>query len=34
VDAWPLRVTVTVLHQGPLDSEARVITQVSWVVPQ
>lgn len=33
VDDWPVRVTVTILHQGPLESEARVITQVSWVVP-
>jgi len=33
VDAFPLRVTVIVLHQGPLDTEARQIAEVSWIAP-
>lgn len=33
VHRFPLRVTVTILYQGPGDLEARVISSVSWVVP-
>jgi hypothetical protein len=33
VHRFPLRVTVTILYQGPADLEARVISSVSWVVP-
>lgn len=33
VDAFPVRVTVTVLHQGPLDDAATVIAEVSWIAP-
>ncbi len=33
VDQFPLRVTVVIQRQGPLDAEAREITRVTWVVP-
>ena len=33
VDAFPVRVTVTVLHQGPLEDAATVIAEVSWIAP-
>lgn len=34
VDSFPVRVTVTVLHQGPLDDTASEIAVVSWIAPQ
>ncbi|XVJ59039.1 MAG: prepilin-type N-terminal cleavage/methylation domain-containing protein [Tepidisphaera sp.] len=33
IDGFPLRVTVVVSYQGPLDSEPVEITRTSWVVP-
>jgi hypothetical protein len=33
VDQYPLRVTVSVRYQGPLDLEPREITFLSWIVP-
>lgn len=33
VNAFPLRVTVTVLHQGPLDDAATTVAEVSWIAP-
>jgi hypothetical protein len=33
VDQFPLRVTVTVLYQGPLDLEPQVVTTMSWIAP-
>jgi hypothetical protein len=32
VDRYPLRVTVTVYYQGPLDAQAEVVTTMSWIV--
>jgi hypothetical protein len=34
VDQFPLRVTVTVSYQGPLDPAPTPVTQVSWIVPR
>ncbi len=33
VDQFPLRVTVVIHRQGPLDAQPREITRVTWVVP-
>ncbi|MCC6426469.1 MAG: prepilin-type N-terminal cleavage/methylation domain-containing protein [Phycisphaerales bacterium] len=33
VDKYPLRVTVTVLYRGPLETSAQEIASVSWIVP-
>jgi hypothetical protein len=33
VDQFPVRVTVSVSYQGPLDSRPTVITTMSWIVP-
>ncbi len=33
VDEYPIRVTVIVLHQGPLDAAATAVAQVSWIAP-
>lgn len=33
VDKFPLRVTVTVLYQGPLDPQPAEVTRLIWVVP-
>ncbi len=33
VDRYPLRVTVSVSYQGPLDPQAEVVTTMSWIVP-
>ena len=33
VDAFPLRVTVTVTYQGPFDTEEQVVAVVTWIVP-
>ncbi len=33
VDRFPIRVTVTVLHQGPLDATSTAVAEVSWIVP-
>jgi hypothetical protein len=33
VDRFPLRVTVSVLYQGPLDPQPDVVTTMSWIVP-
>lgn len=33
IDGFPLRVTVVVSYQGPLDAEPQEITRTSWVVP-
>jgi len=33
VDSFPVRVTVTVLYQGPLDATASVVAEVSWIAP-
>lgn len=33
VDSFPVRVTVTVLYQGPLDATATTIAEVSWIAP-
>jgi len=33
VDQYPIRVTVIVLHQGPLDAEATAVAEVSWISP-
>jgi len=33
VDEFPLRVTVTVLYQGPLDDAASEVATVSWIAP-
>ena len=33
VDSFPVRVTVTVLYQGPLAASAIVIAKVSWIAP-
>lgn len=33
VDQFPLRVTVTVEYQGPLDAEPAEVSRVSWIVP-
>jgi prepilin-type N-terminal cleavage/methylation domain-containing protein len=33
VDGFPLRVTVIVSFQGPMDSEAEEVTRATWVVP-
>jgi hypothetical protein len=34
VDQYPLRVTVTVSYQGPLEPAPTPVTQVSWIVPR
>jgi prepilin-type N-terminal cleavage/methylation domain-containing protein len=34
MDKFPLRVKVTVYYRGPLDSSAREITHVRWIVPE
>lgn len=34
VDQFPLRVTVYVLYQGPLDTEAREIARAVWIAPK
>lgn len=33
VEKFPLRVTVTVYYQGPLDTQPAEITRLVWVVP-
>jgi len=33
VDRFPVRVTVTILQQGIGEAEARVVSEVAWVVP-
>ena len=33
VDQFPLRVTVVVWYQGPLDAESSEVVRVSWIVP-
>lgn len=33
VEQFPMRVTVVIHRQGPLDAEPREITRVTWVVP-
>ncbi|MCA9298739.1 MAG: hypothetical protein KDA28_06715 [Phycisphaerales bacterium] len=33
VDEFPVRVTVIVLHQGPLDAQAKQVAEVSWIAP-
>ena len=33
VDQYPLRVTVTVNYQGPLDPEPEAVTRLWWIVP-
>ncbi len=33
VDQFPLRVTVTVSYQGPLDPQPDVVTTMTWIVP-
>lgn len=33
VDQYPLRVTVTVFYQGPMDPQPAPITSISWIVP-
>jgi hypothetical protein len=33
VDQYPLRVTVTVRYQGPLDPQPEDVTSLSWIVP-
>jgi hypothetical protein len=33
VDRFPLRVTVTVRYQGPLDPQAEAVTTVTFIVP-
>jgi hypothetical protein len=33
MDRFPLRVTVSVLYQGPLDPQPDVVTTMSWIVP-
>jgi hypothetical protein len=32
-DRYPLRVTVTVSYQGPLQAQPTVVTSMSWIVP-
>ncbi len=32
VDQYPLRVTVTVSYQGPLDPQPETVTTMSWIV--
>jgi type II secretory pathway pseudopilin PulG len=34
VDQFPVRVTVWTLYQGPFDTEAEVVAQHTWVVPE
>lgn len=34
VDHFPVRVVVSVLYQGPFDTNASVVTQIEWVVPR
>jgi hypothetical protein len=34
VDQFPLRVTVTVSYQGPLEATPTAVTQLSWIVPR
>ena len=34
VDKYPLKVTVVVSYQGPMDATAREVTRVSWIVPE
>jgi hypothetical protein len=33
VDQYPLRVTVEVSYQGPLDAQPEVVSTMSWIVP-
>lgn len=33
VDAFPLRVTVSVTFRGPFDTEAQTVAVVTWIVP-
>ena len=33
VDRYPVRVTVTVFYQGPLDAQPQSVTSMSWIVP-
>ena len=33
IDQYPLRVTVTVSYQGPLEAQPEVVTTMSWIVP-
>lgn len=33
VGSYPLRITVTILYQGPFEAEAPAVTSVTWVVP-
>lgn len=34
VDAFPLRVTVHVLYQGPLETQAKEVAKAVWIVPR
>lgn len=34
VDKYPLKVTVVVSYQGPMDASPREITRVSWIAPE
>lgn len=34
VDRYPLKVTVVVSYQGPMDASAQEVTRVSWIVPE
>lgn len=33
VDQFPIRVTVTILYQGPNDATATTVAEVAWIVP-
>jgi hypothetical protein len=33
LDRYPLRVTVSVLYQGPYDTTPQQVVAVSWIVP-
>ena len=33
VDQFPLRVTVWTLYQGPFDTSAKIVSQITWVAP-
>lgn len=34
VGEFPVRVTVSVMYQGPFDTNASLVTQIEWVIPR
>lgn len=34
VDEFPLRVTVWTLYQGPFDTNAQVVSRITWIAPE